>query len=73
MQKKGPYLFAEIVHASKKADSEKEKLLKEIEERRKQRAYDARVRFAKNVIYTIAGLAGVMCIFALMLICALGK
>ena len=84
MVEKGPYLFAEIVHADKNLQREEEirnqriaeeteKLRREIEERRQERQRENRARFVKNVVYTISGLLGVLCIYALMILCALVK
>lgn len=81
---KGPYLFAEIVHASKNKEREEEEnarkleeynrqLEAEIEQRRQQRAYENRLRFIKSVVYTICGLLGVGFIFLIMVMCALVK
>ena len=78
---KTPLLFAKgIVANAKKEERKKEKirlyneqLKAESEERRQERQRENRVRFVKNVVYTISGLLGVLCIYALMVLCALVK
>ena len=68
---KGPYLFAEMVHHGNENSREQARLIRQIERNRIERQRRQREHIAKNVIYTVAGTAGVVAVFTIMALCAL--